>query len=350
MLVAQPKAAQQTAALTSDVEAQVRWARIISAVEPFLASVGLRLTEQVRHFDPSIAPYAQYALTNQGKQLRPVLVALSGCAVGELNDDLITVAVIIEMVHLATLVHDDVMDAAQIRRRRPTLAAHWGNEISVLLGDCLFAQAVRLAASFPTPDICRAVAAATHTVCTGEILQTQNQKNFQLSKAEYFKVVEMKTAELFALSCELGARMAGASQKARGIFRRYGIALGTAYQIFDDCLDLFGSEKVAGKSLGTDLAHGKFTLPLLVAIEQADMTDLHHLESLLCPWSAENMEDLLQILDKYHALSESQRVIEHYLALARESLDELQDHPDHHQLLALTHYLAQQTAKLSVSI
>src|SRR5439155_2898736 len=148
-------------------------------------------------FDPEIASYAQYALTNQGKQLRPALVALSAAAIGEPNDSLVTVAVIVEMVHLATLAHDDVMDEAVLRRGQPTLAANWGNEISVLAGDCLFAHALKLAASFPTPEICRAVAAATNTVCAGEILQTRRQKKFELSRAEYFKVVSMKTGELF---------------------------------------------------------------------------------------------------------------------------------------------------------
>jgi octaprenyl-diphosphate synthase len=115
-----------------------------------LDSVAHRLAEQVDTFDPEIVPYARYALTNQGKQLRPALVALSAEAVGQTNENVVTAAVIIEMVHLATLVHDDVMDAAAVRRRRPTLAANWGNQLSVLLGDSLFAHALRLAAGYPT--------------------------------------------------------------------------------------------------------------------------------------------------------------------------------------------------------
>ena len=167
------------------------------------------------------------------------------------------------MVHLATLVHDDVMDEADVRRGRLTLGSKWGNEIAVLFGDCLFAQALKLAASFPTPEICRAVSMATNTVCSGEILQTRQRRNFQFSQAEYFKVLEMKTAELFALSCDLGACLSGATATQRTALREFGLALGTAYQIYDDCLDLFGSESVVGKSLGTDLAKGKLTLPVL---------------------------------------------------------------------------------------
>ncbi len=118
------------------------------------------------------------------------------------------------MVHLATLVHDDVMDEAEIRRGQLTIAANWGNEIAVLFGDCLFAQAVKMAAGFPTPEICRAVATATNTVCTGEILQTQHRRNFELSRRDYFRVIEMKTAELFTLSCDLAAFLCDAQRNS----------------------------------------------------------------------------------------------------------------------------------------
>src|SRR6202008_615207 len=158
---------------------------------------------------PQIVPYAEHALNNGGKHLRPTLVALAAGCFCRPNEAHGKAAVIIEMIHLATLVHDDVMDEAEIRRGSPTVAAKWGNEIAVLFGDCLFAQALKLAASFPTPEICRAVAMATNTVCSGEILQTQHRRDFELTRVKYFKVLEMKTAELFALSCELSAFLSG---------------------------------------------------------------------------------------------------------------------------------------------
>src|SRR3984957_17260950 len=265
-------------------EALVTWKDIAKPVEPFLESVAHRLAKQIREFDPAIVPYAEYALTGQGKQLRPALVALSAGATGKVEDAHVTVAVIIEMVHLATLVHDDVMDEAEIRRGRLTLGANWGNEIAVLFGDCLFAQALKLAASFPTPEICRAVAMATNTVCAGEILQTRQRRNFQFSQAEYFKVLEMKTAELFALSCHLGACLSGAPPAQQAALREFGLALGTAYQVFDDCLDLFGSEAAAGKSLGTDLAQGKLTLPVLQFWQRAGAGEKAKLEEMVQNW------------------------------------------------------------------
>ena len=239
------------------------WKQIVQSVEPFLLAVGQRLVAQTDEFEPQIAAYAQYALTAQGKQLRPVLVALSGEACGGLNDSHLTLAVIIEMVHLATLVHDDIIDEADLRRGRPSLAANWGTEVSVLLGDCLFAHALKLAAGFPTPEICREVAAATNTVCAGEILQTRSRGNFEVARGHYFKMLAMKTAELFALSCHLGGLLSKAPAPRREALRQYGLALGTAYQLYDDCLDVLGSEAAAGKSLGADLAKGKMTLPVL---------------------------------------------------------------------------------------
>jgi octaprenyl-diphosphate synthase len=324
------------------------WKQIVRPVEPFLAQVSQRLTEQVQTFDPEIASYAQYALTNQGKQLRPALVALSAGTVGEATDSSVTAAVIIEMVHLATLVHDDVMDEAVLRRQRPTLAANWGNQISVLLGDCLFAHALKLAASFPTPEVCRAVSAATKTVCSGEILQTHRQRHFEFSRAEYFRVLEMKTAELFALSCDLGAGLNGATPAERSALRRFGLALGTAYQIYDDCLDLFGSEAIVGKSLGTDLTNGKLTLPVLVALERASTAERAKLQGLIERWDGQHFGALLKLLNTYDALDESRGVIHQFLDSARQSLAVLPESESRSALIALTGFLEQQTAALGV--
>src|SRR5215471_19505639 len=209
MLAADSKVVSGRITDSLNPEPACSWKHIIDPVEPFLETVASRLTKEVEAFDPDIVPYADYALNGHGKHLRPALVALGAQALGHAGEAHITVAVIIEMVHLATLVHDDIMDEAEIRRGRLTLAANWGNDLAVLFGDCLFARALTLAASFPTPDICRAVADATNTVCSGEILQTQHRRDFQFTRDKYFKVLEMKTAELFALSCELSAALSG---------------------------------------------------------------------------------------------------------------------------------------------
>jgi octaprenyl-diphosphate synthase len=329
-------------------EKAISWKQIVEPVEPFLDAVHARLARQVNEFDPALAPYAEYALSSNGKHLRPALVALTANSLGKADDSHVTVAVIIEMVHLATLVHDDVMDESEIRRGRPTLAQNWGNEIAVLFGDCLFAQALKLAASFPTPEVCRAVASATNTVCSGEILQTQHRRDFNFSGADYFRVLEMKTAELFALSCELAAFLSDASPAQRASLRQFGLAFGTAYQIYDDCVDLFGSEAVAGKSLGTDLAKGKFTLPVLQLWDRASAADRMRLETLIKNFQPSAMSQVAMLLSKYDTLAQSLEIIEQYLEKSRQKLCALPESHGRACLFGLTEYLARQTAELGV--
>jgi octaprenyl-diphosphate synthase len=322
------------------------WKQIIDPIEPFLEAVGRRLAQQVEAFDPDIARYADYALNGQGKHLRAALVALTAQALGKVNDAHVTAAVIIETVHLATLVHDDVIDEADIRRGRPTLAANWSNEIAVLFGDCLFAHALKLAAGFPTPDVCRAVAMATNTVCSGEILQIQHRRDFHFTREKYFKVLEMKTAELFALSCELSASLSGVPAELRMALRRFGLAFGTAYQVYDDCVDMFGSEAAAGKSLGTDLAKGKLTLPLLLLWERADAADRARLRELVEGWQAGSMKLLEGLLAKHEALGASLEIIQQHLGEARQWLQALPASDGRSGLVGLTEYLARQADAL----
>jgi octaprenyl-diphosphate synthase len=324
------------------------WRRAVEPVESFLESVARRLSAQVDSFDPEVAVHARYALTSQGKQLRSTLVGLSAGAAGRIDDSVITVAAIIEMVHLATLVHDDIMDEASLRRRRPTLAANWGNQISVLVGDCLFAHALKLAAGFPKPDICRAVSAATKTVCSGEILQTLRRQDKAMTRDEYFRILQMKTAELFALSCDLGAVQGGGTEPHRAALRRFGLDLGIAYQVYDDCLDLFGTEAAAGKSLGTDLACGKVTLPVLVVLERATEETAGEIRRWLGHWDGKHEADLQHLLTQHDALAESQSVIQRFLDSSGKALVRLPPSPSRDALSDLTRFLSQQTSRLGV--
>jgi len=350
MLAVEPKVARAETADSLKANPNRSWKHIAEPLEPFLQAVTQRLIEQVNEFDPQIVPYAQYALNGSGKHLRPTLVALAANAIGKTGDAHVNVAVIIEMVHLATLVHDDVMDEAEIRRGQLTLAANWGNEIAVLFGDCLFAQALKLAASFPTPEVCRAVAMATNTVCSGEILQTQHRRKFQLSRHEYFRVIEMKTAELFTLSCDLAGLLSEATTEHRAALRHFGAAFGTAYQVYDDCVDLFGSESTAGKSLGTDLAKGKLTWPVLLAWERAIPADRLHLENLVKGWQPENFAAVNELLDKYEVFEPTREVITGFLDQARRALRGLPESSGRVGLSDLADFLTQQTDALAVCV
>jgi octaprenyl-diphosphate synthase len=325
-----------------------RWKQIAETVEPFLQNVAEQLVAQTEEFEPQIAAFARYALTAQGKQLRPMLVSLSGEAAGTLNDSHLTVAVIIEMIHLATLVHDDVIDDAQLRRGRLTLAANWGNEISVLLGDCLFAHALKRAASFPTPVICRAVSAATNTVCAGEILQSRSRGDFNVTREHYLKLLAMKTGELFALSCDLGGFLSDATAARRGWLRDYGLNLGTAYQLYDDCLDVLGSEAAAGKTLGADLANGRMTLPVLMVRERATPEDQQRLRHWLANWEPAFLAGLVELMAKYDAFNGCRACVQQYLDAGRQALMMLPPSRGRLGLAALTEFLAEQTEALGV--
>ncbi|HXG48797.1 MAG TPA: polyprenyl synthetase family protein [Methylomirabilota bacterium] len=346
MLATQSRAVAIPGSVPSPHELTPGWREIVSAAEPFLRAVAGRLTAQVEAFEVEIVPYVAYALEARGKQIRPALVALSAGATGGVNDAHVSAAVIIEMIHLATLVHDDVMDEASLRRGRPTLATRWGNEISVLVGDCLFAHALKLAAAFPTTEICRAVASATNTVCSGEILQTDRRKNFELSRAEYFKVLRMKTGELFALSCDLGAYLNGAAASTRAALRQYGMAVGVAYQLYDDCLDLFGSEQAAGKSLGTDLAKGKMTLPMLILMDRVEASERRRIKEWIANWEPQAIPRVMDLLRAHGVFAEARETVQRHLEAARQELAKVPDSDDRRALYLLTRYLGQQTDAL----
>ena len=292
MLVVHPNSADGKPASHSGPAVAAEWKQIVEPVEPFLQQVAETLSAQVDTFLPEIRECAQYALESRGKQLRPALVALTAATFKPPTEAHVKAATIIEMVHLATLVHDDIMDEAVVRRNRPTLAHRWGSETSVLLGDCLFAHALEMAAAFPTAEVCRVVARATKNVCSGEILQTHRRLRYDLREEDYFHILSLKTGELFALSCDLGAHLSGATGEQRAALREFGLTLGTAYQLYDDCLDVFATEQTAGKSLGTDLNKGKATLPLIMYLRDLPPGERTRLEAQLADWDPADLPDL----------------------------------------------------------
>ncbi|MFL6513553.1 MAG: polyprenyl synthetase family protein [Chthoniobacterales bacterium] len=244
-------------------------ANVAKLVAPYLEQVDARILQQAAAFDPAIEGYVSYAIGGRGKRLRPMAALLAGGATGEIKPAHVDLAVIVELIHVATLVHDDIMDEADRRRGQPTVNARWGNSLSVLLGDCLFAHALNLSASFDEPEISRAIARTASEVCSGEMIQTQRRFDLQLRVEDYLRIVEMKTGSLFAVAAELAAKISGADTATIATLQQYGMRIGTAYQIFDDCLDLAGTEARTGKTLGTDLRKGKFTLPVLKFLKDA---------------------------------------------------------------------------------
>jgi len=305
-----------------------------------LERVEIAIREQVRDFDPAIEPYVAYICNTSGKRIRPALSILVGGAAGGVNDDHLKLGVILELIHMATLVHDDIIDGANTRRMVPTANAKWGNSLSVLLGDALFSHALTLATDFDSIDICRKVGNSAREVCQGEIIQTQRRFDLTFTKAEYFRVIGMKTGALFASACGLSAKLSGLDEKTEARLYGYGMKLGTAYQIYDDCIDLVGSEEVIGKTLRTDLLKGKFTLPILNLLETASEPQRIKLNKRILDQEPLDLPVLLGIAEYEGAIESAVDTALGLLEESREDLAPLGDSIHADALVQITHFLA----------
>lgn len=286
-----------------------------------LYTVEERIRHQAREFDPAVEGYVAYACESHGKRLRPALTLLASGATGSITSSHVDLAVVLELIHAATLVHDDIMDGADTRRGQPTANAKWGNSISVLLGDCLFAHALKLATNFSDNEISRRISAAASDVCSGEIIQTQRRFDLKLSLPDYYKIIEMKTAALFAAATELGAYLNEATPEVISAMKVFGLKLGTAYQVYDDCLDIVGNEATAGKTLGSDLRKGKLTLPLLQLLHTASSDERDLLSEAILRGEKADIEMLVEKVRKNGALSASLTAGRSLIEEARQQLD-----------------------------
>lgn len=266
-------------------------------LRPELERVEEAIRDQATAFDPAVEPYVAYVCNTSGKRIRPALTFLAGGATGEIDADHRKIAVILELIHIATLVHDDIIDGADIRRQAPTANAKWGSSLSVLLGDSLFAHALTLSTEFEDRGIGRKIALAAREVCSGEIIQNQRRFDFQLTREDYFEIIRKKTAALFGAATELAAQRNGQPDAVIESLKEYGLSIGTAYQIYDDCLDLVGDEKDVGKTLRTDLNKGKLTLPILNLIGEATERQREKLNKLILQKEPIDVSALVNIAD-----------------------------------------------------
>jgi octaprenyl-diphosphate synthase len=270
---------------------------------------------------PGVAPLLRHLAHFRGKRLRPTLLLLTASACGGVRPAHHVLAAVVEMIHTATLVHDDVLDGASIRRHVPTVNAGWGNQASVLLGDYLFTHAFHLSSTLEDVRACRLIGAATNRVCAGEMQQICQRGNLDLTEDEYFDIIDAKTAELTSCCCRLGALFAGASDDVVEALAHYGRCLGVAFQIADDLLDLVGVEGTVGKSLGTDVAQQKLTLPLIRLLGQASPDVAARVRRLLRDPQSQKREMLYPYLLESGALTYARQRAEEYGGLARAELD-----------------------------
>jgi octaprenyl-diphosphate synthase len=284
-------------------------------------ALGAFLSSQITAFEPEVQPLVEYCFSHSGKKLRPLLVFLMGMDKQQDSDnDIIKAAAIVELVHLATLVHDDILDDADLRHRTETVVNKYGPHVAVLLGDALFSHALHLAAQFPDVSVCRAVSLATRQVCSGEIAQTFARGDQAPDTESYYRMIDLKTAELFKVSAYLGGLLAGFDHSAIDAAGDYARHLGIAYQIYDDAADIFAKESVAGKTLGTDLATGKFTLPVLIWLNQLSVRErAFALKSLRSP--DQGGTDLQEQLLESGVLEKTGEAFYAQIKFARDAID-----------------------------
>lgn len=328
-------------------EAMLHPQALAEAVRPQLDALTLFMEEQVVAFEDEVQGLVRYCLENQGKRIRPMLLFFSGWTdAAEDCTDLVRAAAVVELVHLATLVHDDILDDATLRHNLDTVSAKYGCSVAVLLGDALFSQALHLATDFPTVDVCRAVSLATRRVCAGEIKQTFDRGNPDIPLDAYFQVIDYKTAELFHVSCYLGAQLAGHDESFVQACGAFGRHLGMAYQIFDDIADFLGEESKIGKTLGTDLASGKYTLPVLLLLQTLPVSERLALINRMQSKTV-SLNEICELMRQHNIHA---AVINYFFAelrAAEQALDGFAGHAPVAHLLRLSAYVTQMVNKLT---
>ena len=300
-----------------------------------MAAVDALIRAQLHSDVVLIRQVGEYIIHSGGKRLRPMLVLLSAKALSYSGQQHHTLAAIIEFIHTATLLHDDVVDESQLRRGKQTANALFGNAASVLVGDFLYTRAFQMMVCCHKMRIMEVLAEATNIIAEGEVLQLMNIGNIHTSEAAYLQVVQYKTAKLFEAAMRLGAIICDADQTIENALAQYGMYLGTAFQIIDDVLDYTGDEADIGKQVGDDLAEGKLTLPLIYALEKSNANEQTLIHQAITQPSRDNTNHILPIIEKTGALAYARTVAKAQSDLARSCLSSLPESPYKTALIAL---------------
>jgi octaprenyl-diphosphate synthase len=280
----------------------------------------------------------QYLQSGGGKRLRPILVLLSGKLFGESKPGLIRMAAVVEMIHTATLVHDDVIDMAKTRRGRPSINVVWGNHTSVLAGDWLYMQAFQAALRERNFAVLDLLINLTQMMVEGELLQLERIGKIGVSEADYMELIDRKTASLFSACARLGAMSSGADEASENRLGEYAWNLGIAFQLIDDVLDFTSREKILGKPVGNDLREGKVTLPLIYSLESAEPEERRLIETVLADGNYDQVPfgKILHLLHRYGGIERAQQRAQVFTEKARAIIGEFPDSPYQRALLAVT--------------
>jgi octaprenyl-diphosphate synthase len=328
--------------ITLDQEATLTARRNFSVIANELQQVEIEFERQARSNVQVIAYLGEYLRASGGKRVRPALTILSNYAVGGDGSryNSIRMATVMEFLHTATLVHDDVIDKAGTRRNRPTVNALYGNETAVLMGDWLYMSAFETSLAERSLAILDILTSVTRKMTEGELLQLTLLGHADISEGQYLDVLKRKTAYLFSASCEIGAILGGANDRQRTALRDYGLNLGTAFQLIDDLLDFTSSDETLGKAAGADLLGGKVTLPLIYLMAAEPQASAMVQRVLLDgSYEAAPQEELRQALVRSGSLEQARAMADQYAENARAALDDLPDTEYAESLRALPTYV-----------
>ncbi|MEX0739624.1 MAG: polyprenyl synthetase family protein [Pseudohongiella sp.] len=266
-----------------------------------------------------------YIINAGGKRMRPILVLLSARCCGATGDDAVKLAAVIEFIHTATLLHDDVVDMSSMRRGRPTANEQWNNPSSVLVGDFIYSRAFQVMVRIGNMEVMQVMADTTNVIAEGEVLQLLNKHRTDTSEADYMRVIRDKTAVLFEAAAYCGAIVAGANSETRQALKAAGMHLGMAFQLVDDVLDYDGDVSAMGKNIGDDLAEGKPTLPLIHALQHSSGADKALLQQSIVDGGQENLDQVIRIIRSTGALDYTRQKAHEQADLARARIRSLPD-------------------------
>lgn len=284
---------------------------------------------------PLVEKIAQYIVESGGKRMRPLLVLLTARALNHQGEDHLKLAAVIEFLHTATLLHDDVVDTSDLRRGRATANARWGNAPSVLVGDFLYSRAFQMMVELESMAIMNVLSSATAVIAEGEVLQLMNVKNPDITEANYMDVIRSKTAMLFQAASHSGAILSGADEHTEAALRDYGLHLGLAFQLVDDVLDYRSSAEEMGKNVGDDLAEGKPTLPLLKAMEHGNEEERQLIRQAIRQGGLEQLERICSIVETTGALDYTMQLAKDHVDKAKSCLTCLPESPHRESLFGL---------------
>lgn len=307
-------------------EAQVTVRRVFSLISSEMLEVEAEFERQARSNIQVIAYIGDYLRSSGGKRVRPALTILSNYAAGGVGSrqSLIRMATVMEFLHTATLVHDDIIDNAETRRNRPSVNSRFGNQTAVLMGDWLYMSAFETSLSERSLPILDILTAATRKMTEGELLQLTLIGSTEITEQEYLDILQRKTAYLFSACCEIGAIMGGANAAQQEALRQYGMNLGTAFQLVDDLLDFTATDETLGKAAGVDLLEGKLTLPLIYLLE-SEPAARALLQSVIADGRYQKItrEELVEKVERSGALDRARARAAFYAEAARDALSEL---------------------------